>query len=107
MACEEYSAGLPLKNIPSQACGPAFVTVVRWVKMLTCPRIRSWFEEKIQDYGLEPMVSSQGESNPQRTFSLAQRLASRLGPHCISSALIQWARLRQLSRYSLSSSFSL
>lgn len=96
-AFQDRIAGRPTKEIPLGMAGPSFITVYRWLAMLRCPRIRAWLEEKAQAFNPE-LVPLKTQCLITRSWALACKITdnSENSP----AALVQWAKLRYLLRYS-------
>ena len=96
MALEEYAAGLPPKNIPSTATGPAFATVWRWLQLLRCPAIRSHLEAEAPD-SLE--LRETGRPLAQRVLGLAGAILQYCRSEQQPASLLQWSSLLLRPRY--------
>lgn len=94
MAFTEYAAGLPLKNIPTNAEGPAFQTVWRWTQLLDQPRIRSRLEAEAEH---PVQVPPDGRPFARRTLALAESIVDHYSQ--LPAALIQWVSLLLRPRY--------
>ena len=86
--------GLPLKIIPTDAEGPAFQTVWRWVQLMEQPKIRS----KLEVEASHPVsVPTGGRPFAQRTLALAESIVGLYSQ--LSATLIQWVSLLLRPRY--------
>lgn len=67
--------------------------------MLYNPRVCAWLEEKLQAFHLQTTTTPAARPATSRVLALAGAIREHLSLG-FSSTLIQWAKLRHLSRYS-------
>jgi len=92
---------MPLKQIPTDADGPAFQTVWRWTQLLEQPKVRSKLEVEASHSVQVPTggtsVPLDGRPFAQRTLALAESVVGHYSQ--LPATLIQWVSLLLRPRY--------